>query len=137
MAVEIVGNSTNAQALVKSAPRGSYPFEKLQEGQSFIVPLDQANVRSLRTRCSQLNANGKRYVVVVHPNVVEVARLPVATEEVSIIQSTNRANLESTNQSPHTGKTPQDFINPNASFDVSPQQSNTFNVGNNSNEWSN
>lgn len=57
--------------------RQAYPFAALQQGQSFSVPIAEANVKSLRTRCSQLSVNGKRYALRVWENhgVVEVGRL--------------------------------------------------------------
>lgn len=56
----------------------AYPWQALRPGLSFAVPIAEANVPSLRTRCSQLSINGKRYTVVVHTElgVVEVAQLP-------------------------------------------------------------
>lgn len=57
--------------------RQHYPFDKLEPGQSFAVPMAEANVKSLRVRCGQLSKDGKQFTLVVHKetNVVEVARI--------------------------------------------------------------
>ena len=64
---------------------GKYPFDDLPIGQSFLVPLAEANIRSLRQLVRRNNKDGKRFVLVVHKNhnVVEIARkepLPIVPE---------------------------------------------------------
>lgn len=70
-----------AEAAAKAPSVGktnrSYPFDRLNVGQSFAVPMDGANIKSLRTRASQKSVLGKRFVVVTHEDmgVYEVARV--------------------------------------------------------------
>lgn len=55
-----------------------YPFDLLDVGKSFTIPLDQANVPSLRASAHRRSKGEKKFVVVVHeqmnPPCVEVAR---------------------------------------------------------------
>lgn len=81
MSIVITDASPQAtQAGTEEVSKGfkqKYPFDQLTPGKCFTVPVGEANVKSLRARCSQLSIDGKRFVVVVHGephNCVEVAR---------------------------------------------------------------
>lgn len=82
MSYNITDSSPQAAEVAKKAPNvgtgaKKYPFDKLNVGQSFSVPIDGANIKSLRTRASQKSVLGKRFVVVLHEGmgVIEVARV--------------------------------------------------------------
>lgn len=54
-----------------------YPFDQLEVKQSFTISTAEANLGSLRAIASRKSKDGKRFVVVIHPephNCVEVAR---------------------------------------------------------------
>ncbi len=82
MTIQIVASSPKAAEVDEHKGEAvgavKYPFNELAVGQSFTLPKAGANVKSLRTRASQVSVNGKRFVVVVHddltPPLVEVAR---------------------------------------------------------------
>jgi len=77
--INIVPSSMAAQAIAdkKKNSDSKYPFGELEVGQSFTVPIAEANVNSLRVMCSRKSKGGKSFTLVVHqdPPVVEVARL--------------------------------------------------------------
>lgn len=79
MPVEIVPMSPQASELAKIGPKREtkYPFSKLEPGQSFTVPIAEANTSSLRVLCDRKSKDGKVFKMIVHdtPAVVEVARL--------------------------------------------------------------
>lgn len=56
---------------------GEYPFEKLQPGQSFTVPVTEADIAALNKRAKKDSVGGKRYAVFTHDalGVVEFACL--------------------------------------------------------------
>jgi hypothetical protein len=53
-----------------------YPFAVLERGQSFTIPLQEANIKSLQALCRTYSKEGKRFIVVLHEQaqLVEVAR---------------------------------------------------------------
>ena len=80
--IEIVASSPKALELAqtlqdKSAQSKKYPFDDLNAGQSFRLPLADANVASLRALASRKSRNGKTFKVIVHEieGLVEVARI--------------------------------------------------------------
>lgn len=77
VSTQIVTSSPKA-AEVGSKKNTKYPFSELEPGQSFIVGMADLNLKSLRTRATQMSVNGKKFVVIVHddlsPIIVEVAR---------------------------------------------------------------
>jgi len=109
----LASNAGRAEAADVRKPRGSYPFAKLNEGQSFAVPIGEANVHSLRTRCSQLSVEGKRFVVYVHEGVglVEIARLADRVAQQANIYQTGDA-LAAKHGHANVGKNPEDFYAP-------------------------
>lgn len=78
MEFEIVPSSPKALAL-KSQPKANtlYPFDALENGQSFTVKLEGANLPSLQAIASRKSKNGKQFRVLRHEDlqVVEVARI--------------------------------------------------------------
>lgn len=82
MSVQIVASSPLAAELAKNPDaagkgRKSYPFDKLQVGQSFTLSVDEANVASLKVIASRRSKDGRKFVVIEHeaPPLVEVARI--------------------------------------------------------------
>lgn len=82
MTIEIVESSPAALKLAqelqdKSAQSKKYPFDDLNAGQSFRMPLEGANVASLRAIASRKSRGGKGFKVIVHETeaLVEVARI--------------------------------------------------------------
>ena len=78
MTIEIVDSSPQAKAAavgVKGNP--TYPFDKLEVGQSFRLPLDECNTASLQVITSRKSKGGKRFKMFRHEadNLVEVARI--------------------------------------------------------------
>lgn len=137
MSYEIQQSSPELQQEATTKPRKQqthtpYPFAQLLEGQSFGVPRADANISSIRARCSQLSVNGKRYKAIVWDNVIEVGRLPDLTVEEQQpqqqggyqIQQTDQfqgQQQQSQNQQPqpsNVGTRPEDYINLNAGWNV-------------------
>jgi hypothetical protein len=80
--IEIVESSPQAKeaAETKRKKRAEmYPFEQLEVGQSFTVPLDECNWKSLQTIVYKRNAanEDREYTFVKHDglNLAEVARI--------------------------------------------------------------
>lgn len=83
MSYQIVASSPESKRIAengherKSEPR--YPFDELNVGMSFTLPLEGANVASLRAMAHRKSKTDKRFVVVCHPDLaqplVEVARV--------------------------------------------------------------
>jgi len=80
--IEIVESSPQALELAqalqdKSAQSKKYPFDDLKVGQSFRMPLADANIASLRAIASRKSRNGASFKVILHEStgVVEVARI--------------------------------------------------------------
>lgn len=85
MTAKIVASSPAALELAKNPDaavkgRKAYPFDDLAVGQSFTLPLADANLSSLKVIASRKNKDGaKKFVVIEHetqtPPLVEVARI--------------------------------------------------------------
>lgn len=83
MSIQIVASSPVAEELAKNPDaiskrkRTTYPFDKLEKGQSFTLPKEGANIKSLRTLASRKSVEGKSFTVIEHesPAVIEVARI--------------------------------------------------------------
>lgn len=79
MTIEIVSSSPKALAAAKQGVKNNplYPFDKLEAGQSFTLPVADCNLVSLQVIASRKSRNGKRFKVIRHDelNLVEVARV--------------------------------------------------------------
>lgn len=79
MSIQIVASSPKAIEAAKEKTllnNVSYPFNDLEPNQSFTLPKDEANLKSLQVIASRKSKSGKQFVVVVHDDLslVEVAR---------------------------------------------------------------
>lgn len=81
MSIEFLDSSPVAAELIdkpKTArTRQTYPFDKLEVGKSFRLPIADAKVKSLQMIALRKSIDGKRFEVVTHKSIgfVEVARL--------------------------------------------------------------
>ena len=78
-AYEIRESSPEAKSKFTADLGGSkrYPFDKLSEGFSFAVPFADGNEPSMRVQCSTWGKRlGKKFIVIKHENVFEVACIP-------------------------------------------------------------
>lgn len=83
MDFEIVDSSPLAMKIAErktQARESTYPFEQLEVGQSFRIPMNKVNVKSLRTCVYQRNARNKgkaEWAFIQHRELglIEVARL--------------------------------------------------------------
>lgn len=80
MAFQIVDSSPLAKAVAEKLPKSSYPFDELEVGKSFLVPVAEVEEVNLRMAASRQNKkkDGKRFKVIKHGephNVFEVARV--------------------------------------------------------------
>lgn len=75
--IEIVESSPQAIELANENKAKKYPFDELKVGQSFRLPLADANVASLRAVASRKSRKGASFKVIVHDasGLVEVARI--------------------------------------------------------------
>jgi|WetSurMetagenome_2_1015567.scaffolds.fasta_scaffold104786_5 hypothetical protein len=83
MPIDIV--ETSAKALQESETKKPgaivgkviYPFLQLNTGQSFIVPISEANQKSLYMLCRYHSKHNKRFIMVKHKelNIIEIARI--------------------------------------------------------------
>ena len=77
MPIEFRKCSPEAIEKGKKASRSKYPFDELEIGSSFVIPVTESNYYTLYTRASTLSKNGKRFVFVHHEalGLYEVARI--------------------------------------------------------------
>lgn len=83
MSYQIIESSPESKRIAENGHErktgSQYPFEELNVGMSFAIPLGEANVASLRALAHRKSKEGKRFVVVKHPDLlqplVEVARV--------------------------------------------------------------
>jgi len=84
MAIEIVASSPKAIELMKEGKRSEgtivYPFDKLEVGQSFTVPIADGKYQSLHAIASRKGKlQSKKFAIIRHddltPPVFEVARI--------------------------------------------------------------
>ncbi|AMW36198.1 hypothetical protein [Xanthomonas phage XAJ2] len=61
----------------KTMPNKKYPFDELEIGKCFTIPLADANIKSLKVICARKSKDGKKFVALEHKahEVVEIARL--------------------------------------------------------------
>lgn len=54
-----------------------YPFDELEVGKSFTLPIEGTNERSLRSQCTKFSKDGKRFKCIKHgeKGLLEVGRL--------------------------------------------------------------
>lgn len=66
-----------AMAPNKSEGRVSYPIDDLDVNEGFAIPIDKANLPSLRSLASRKSKDGKKFVVVIHEDTrnVEFSRV--------------------------------------------------------------
>lgn len=91
MSIKIMQSSPQAVAVMNGEPKPQavqpikYPFDELEKGTSFTIPLDECNWKSLRTVVYQRNAKYRRadgtcdkeFLFIKHDDLglVEVARI--------------------------------------------------------------
>lgn len=80
MSIQIVESSPAALAIIEKKEfkkkDSIYPFNQLNVGQSFTVPMAECNLQSIRVIAGRKSKNDKMFTVVVHADleIVEVAR---------------------------------------------------------------
>jgi hypothetical protein len=82
VSIEIVQSSPEALKLADTATdefirSTTYPFDKLEKGQSFTLKLSEAKLGSIQSLCSRKSRGGKVFKMIKHEalDVLEVARL--------------------------------------------------------------
>lgn len=79
MTIEIVSSSPQAIEAAKQGTKGNprYPFDKLEVGQSFTVPIADCNIASLQVITSRKSKKDKRFKMIRHDamGLIEVARV--------------------------------------------------------------
>ena len=79
MSIEIVSSSPKALEAAKEATKGNprYPFDKLEVGQSFTIPVAECNLASLQVIASRKSKKVKKFKILRHEDlgVIEVARI--------------------------------------------------------------